>query len=198
ACMEARSIAIESGIRDFLQLVVIDLAVDENAQEIFETLNARGAQLTAADLVKNFVFQRLSESRQDVEMLYAKYWKDLETPFWETEVQVGRLKFPRSSIFLNHWLVSQTGQEVLTREVFHRFKRFADDSGVPMATLLERMHRASGVCKSFIGCATMPSSQIARMALLDSRTRVLQRELSKPLLLSLPGSGLLAMGEEQS
>ena len=31
-------------------------------QEIFETLNARGAQLTAADLIKNFIFQRLVES----------------------------------------------------------------------------------------------------------------------------------------
>jgi hypothetical protein len=38
---------------------VIDLSFDENAQEIFETLNARGAQLTPADLIKNFVFQKL-------------------------------------------------------------------------------------------------------------------------------------------
>jgi hypothetical protein len=30
-----------------MQMMVIDLAADENAQEIFETLNARGAQLTA-------------------------------------------------------------------------------------------------------------------------------------------------------
>jgi hypothetical protein len=195
--VEARATAIESCIRDFLQLVVIDLAVDENAQEIFETLNARGAQLTAADLVKNFVFQRLSESRQDVEMLYAKYWKDLETPFWETEVQVGRLKFPRSSIFLNHWLVSQTGQEVLTREVFHRFKRFADDSGVPMATLLERMHRASGVYKSFLDSTTMPGSQVTRLGLFGYRTGVLESEVVKPLILTLQDPELPAISEEQ-
>ncbi len=48
-------------------MVVIDLGADENAQEIFETLNARGASLTAADLIKNFVFQRLQESQADVE-----------------------------------------------------------------------------------------------------------------------------------
>lgn len=195
--LEARSMAIESCIRDLLQLVVIDLAVDENAQEIFETLNARGAQLTAADLVKNFVFQRLSESRQDVEMLYAKHWKDLETPFWETEVQVGRLKFPRSSIFLNHWLVSQTGQEVLTREVFHRFKRFADDSGVPMATLLERMHRASGVYKSFLDSTTMPGSQVTQLGLFGYRTGVLESEVVKPLVLTLQDPELPAISAEQ-
>ena len=44
-----RAAAIETVVRELLQIVVIDLTIDENAQEIFETLNARGAQLTAAD-----------------------------------------------------------------------------------------------------------------------------------------------------
>ncbi len=58
----SRANAIETVVRDLLQVVVIDLGAEENAQEIFETLNARGAQLTAADLIKNFIFQRLLES----------------------------------------------------------------------------------------------------------------------------------------
>jgi hypothetical protein len=48
-------------VRELIQMVVIDLAADENAKEIFETLNAGGAQVTAADLIKNFVFQRCSK-----------------------------------------------------------------------------------------------------------------------------------------
>ena len=108
-------------------MVVIDLTVDENAQEIFETLNARGAQLTAADLIKNFVFQRLLETGADVEDAYQKYWKEFETGFWETEVSVGRLRYPRSSIFLNHWLIARTGEEVVAREVFDRVQ---DDSPI--------------------------------------------------------------------
>src|SRR5215213_10308232 len=35
-----------------LQLVIIDLRANEDSQEIFETLNARGTPLTAADLIK--------------------------------------------------------------------------------------------------------------------------------------------------
>ena len=69
-----RATAIETAMRDLVHMVVIDLGVDEDAQEIFETLNARGAQLTAADLVKNFVFQRLLEARADVELAYEEYW----------------------------------------------------------------------------------------------------------------------------
>ena len=65
-----RAAAIETVVRELLQMVVIDLAADENAQEIFETLNARGAQLTAADLIKNFIFQRLLETGTNVEDAY--------------------------------------------------------------------------------------------------------------------------------
>ena len=113
-----RAEAIERSVRELLQLVVIDLTAEENAQEIFETLNARGAQLTAADLIKNFVFQKLLESPADVEKSYETYWRDFETAFWETEVSAGRLKYQRSSLFLNHWLISRTGEEVVAREVF--------------------------------------------------------------------------------
>ena len=124
--VDTRASAIDATVRDLVQMVVIDLAADENAQEIFETLNARGAQLTAADLIKNFIFQRLLESDADIEGAYQKYWRDFETAFWETELSVGRIRYHRSSIYLNHWLISQTGEEIVAREVFARFKTFAD------------------------------------------------------------------------
>jgi hypothetical protein len=48
-----------------LQLVAINLTVNDNSQEIFETLNARGTPLTAPDLIRNFVFQRLAAEGAD-------------------------------------------------------------------------------------------------------------------------------------
>lgn len=86
---QARATALEKAVRDLLQLVVIDLSADENAQEIFETLNARGAQLSAADLIKNFVFQRVVDEGGDVEAAYDKYWREFETGFWESATGVG-------------------------------------------------------------------------------------------------------------
>jgi hypothetical protein len=80
--MQSRAAATENAVRELLQMVVIDLGADENAQEIFETLNARGAQLTAADLIKNFIFQRLLEVGADVETIYDRQWKEFETGFW--------------------------------------------------------------------------------------------------------------------
>jgi hypothetical protein len=184
--MASRAAAIETVVRDLLQMVVIDLAADENAQEIFETLNARGTPLTAADLIKNFIFQRLLESQADVEGAYQRHWKEFETGFWEAEISVGRVRYPRSSIFLNHWLIARTGEEVVAREVFSRFKAFADfDAGLSMTELVREVHRAASVYRSFVTAASTHTGPIDRLGLFGYRTGVLESEVIKPLVLCL-------------
>jgi len=181
-----RADAIERSVRDLLQLVVIDLSVDENAQEIFETLNARGAQLTAADLIKNFVFQRLQEVGADIEKAYEKHWNNFETAFWETEVSAGRLRYQRSSLFINHWLISRTGEEIVAREVFSRFKAFADhEANVPMDELLQQMSRAALVYRRITEEGDNTSGQIDRVGLFAYRIKAMESDVMKSALLAL-------------
>jgi hypothetical protein len=45
-------------LKNALKVVVIDLGSDDDAQVIFETLNARGEPLLPADLLRNFIFLR--------------------------------------------------------------------------------------------------------------------------------------------
>ncbi len=196
--VQTRAAALETAVRELLQLVVIELTVEENAQEIFETLNARGAQLTAADLIKNFIFQRMMESGAQVEALYEKYWKDFETAFWEAEVSAGRTRTPRSSLFLNHWLVARTGEEVVAREVFDRFKRYADhDAGLPMAELIQHLSKAAKVYRGFIEMAGSKTGPIERLGLFGYRTGVLESEVVKPLALYLLDPQDAAIPEHQ-
>ena len=184
--LHARAEAIERSVRELLQLVVIDLSAEENAQEIFETLNARGAQLTAADLIKNFIFQKLLESPADVEKSYETYWRDFETAFWETEVSSGRLRYQRSSLFLNHWLISRTGEEVVAREVFSRFKAFAEhDVEVPMDRLLQQMSRAAAVYRLVTEAADNLADRIDRIGLFAYRIKAMQSDVMKSVLLTL-------------
>ena len=181
-----RAEAIERSARELLQIVVIDLTANENAQEIFETLNARGAVLTAADLIKNFVFQRLLEQCADVEGAYSKYWEQFETAFWEEEISVGRVKHRRSSVFLNHWLVARTGEEVVAREVFSRFKTYADfQVNHPMLDLLQEIHRAAATYREFTEKAAMLDGPLDRVGLFAYRAKTLQSEVIKPVLLAL-------------
>ena len=193
-----RGEAIETVARELIQMVVIDLAPDENAQEIFETLNARGVQLTAADLIKNFIFQRLLEKGTNVELAYQRNWKDFETGFWETEVSVGRLRYPRSALFLNHWLIARRGEEVVAREVFDRFKRFADyEAGVPMQELLEQIRSAAGKYRDFVTAASTLTGPATPLALFGYRTSVLESEVIKPLVLFLLDPDKPALPEAQ-
>lgn len=196
--VQTRAVAIETVARELLQMVLIDLGADENAQEIFETLNARGAQLTAADLIKNFIFQKLLEAGTEVEESYERYWKEFETAFWETEINVGRLRYPRSSIFLNHLLIARTGKEVVAREVFDRFKRFADhDAGLPMDQLLIQIYDSSQVYREFVTAAAKNVGPVDRLGLFGYRTGVLESEVIKPLLLWLLDPELPTIPETQ-
>jgi hypothetical protein len=82
--------------------------------------------------------------------------------------------------------MARTGEEVVAREVFQRFKRFADDeAGVPMTELLQQVHVAAGVYREFITVASTHTGSINRLGLLGYRTGVLESEVIKPLVLCL-------------
>ena len=177
---------LERAARELLQLVVIDLAAAENAQEIFETLNARGTPLTAADLIKNYIFQKLLEEHADVEKAYQVHWKHFETPFWEKEIRIGRFTTPRSAAFLTHWLVAKTAEEIAAKEVFSRFKVYAEfEAEQSMNELLGDIHRASLTYEGFVKAASVAEGDIDRLGLFVYRTQTMETESVKPVLLSL-------------
>lgn len=108
---ETKAKELTQVLLDGVQLVTIELTAAENSQEIFETLNARGTPLTAADLVRNFVFQRLESEGADTGKAHREDWP-FETKFWTKEVSVGRYLVTRSSLFFNQWLTSRTGEGI--------------------------------------------------------------------------------------
>lgn len=185
---ENRGKALVDTISRHLQIVVIDLKPDEDAQEIFETLNARGTPLTAADLIKNFVFQRLDGKAQDIEKAYHKYWELFETPFWEAEVTTGRLTYPRSSLFLSQWLIAQTGQELTAREVFNRFKHYVEDLSQPVDELLPRLHQDARTYQELVKSSLESSGQLGHLPLFLYRISTLDSQVFTSLVIWLQES----------
>ncbi len=114
-------------IKDDMQVVVIDLDDNDDAQVIFETLNALGTPLLPADLIKNFLFQSADLKNENVELLYEKYWNpfDKDSAFWREEVRQGRLKRPRIDLFLQHYLTLMKGDEVPATHLFAEFRDLA-------------------------------------------------------------------------
>lgn len=113
-----------TAVKSLLKVVVIDLENDDDAQIIFETLNARGEPLLPADLLRNFIFLRAARAKEPQEQLYEKYWRKFDDPFWREEVNQGRLLRPRSDLYLQHFLASKLTDEIPIKHLFVEYKNW--------------------------------------------------------------------------
>lgn len=175
-----------------LQLVTIELLSSENSQEIFETLNARGTPLTAADLVRNFVFQRLEAEGGDTKKAYKDDWP-FETKFWTREISVGRYFVSRSSLFLNQWLMSRLGEEIGPQSTFTRFKSYVEhQAGHKIADLLPVLKMQANLYEAWTEAASKPGGNLTPVEMSVYRMQASGIELLKPLLIWLhePGRDL--------
>jgi hypothetical protein len=144
--------ALHSALREDLNVVVIDLEETDDAQEIFETLNALGTPLLPADLVKNFLFRLAAVQKEDTQKLYDQYWKDFdnEQSYWRKEVRQGRLKRARLDLFLNHYLAMMKGDEVIISQMFLDYKDLVNDkNGAPAKEHMEHFGSYAKVYESF-------------------------------------------------
>ncbi|MDX6632903.1 MAG: hypothetical protein QOG09_746 [Solirubrobacterales bacterium] len=123
---QARAAALAHVLQSRLYLVAINLGVSEDDQLIFETLNDRGTPLLAADLIKNWVFDRAQKVGADVEFWADEYWSEFDEDWWRKEISQGRHLRSRVDIFLQYWLTMRIKDEIPTEGVFRRFREYAD------------------------------------------------------------------------
>jgi hypothetical protein len=127
AAEDVRLSALTTTLEGYLQMVAISLGVHDDDQLIFETLNDRGTPLLAADLIKNFVFDRCEKIGADVDAWADLYWLDFDGEWWRDQVSQGRLYRSRIDLFLQYWLTMRTLAEVPTDRVFSGFRTFAEE-----------------------------------------------------------------------
>lgn len=145
--------ALWQSIKDDMLVVVIDLDDNDDAQVIFETLNALGTPLLPADLIKNFLFQSADLKNENIEGIYEKYWKPFgqDSSFWREEVRQGRLKRPRIDLFLQHYLTLMKGDEVPATHLFAEFRDLARKRPTITAkNHLQSIHSYGAIFKKFM------------------------------------------------
>lgn len=182
---ERRARMLVATVMDRLEIASIRLDANEDAQAIFETLNARGTPLSAADLIKNFVFQALSSNPQDAENSYLKYWAEFETPWWETEISTGRIKNSRASLFLWQWLTARTLSDFPVREVFTQFKFYMNTVAKDVRVLLPQIRAAADRYREIIEGSERLNGPLSRVELFGYRVGTLDSEVARPLLIWL-------------
>lgn len=117
--------ALKSG----LAAVSIELETGDDPQTIFETLNSRGVDLTAGDLMRNFIFQRakgmgLKDGSLSIDDLYATYWLPLDGWFWREGDTRGRLTRPRLDWLLVDHLAMEKADLVSVDQLFESYRRW--------------------------------------------------------------------------
>jgi hypothetical protein len=141
----ARLRALAVVLMGHLHVVVIDLAPEDNAQAIFETLNARGTPLLVSDLVKNYLLQEAVAQNLDAEALYREHWERFDEQKWRTEVRLGRLYWPRLDVFLYHWMVMCCASDVPTQQMFSRFKELAETGDAGPDGVMQELATFGGI-----------------------------------------------------
>lgn len=125
-------------LKNSLQVVAIDLEQDDDAQVIFETLNARGEPLLPADLLRNYIFLRAARRGEPQEELYNEYWHRFDENFWRVEVKQGRLMRPRSDLFMQHFLASRQTVDIPIKHLFVEYK-FWIERQQPFSTVRDEL-----------------------------------------------------------
>jgi hypothetical protein len=123
--------AVWQSLVEEFKVVEIILEEGDDAQVIFETLNERGEPLLAADLVRNNIFYRADDRKENPEKLFKTYWKPFEAAFWSEEEKQGRYKKPRIEFFLANFIAGQIAGEVNLTKLFSEYKSFIKTKKYP-------------------------------------------------------------------
>lgn len=118
---------IEAVMAD-LKLVSISLEAEDDAQIIFETLNGRGAELHATDLIRNYIFMRAEHDGINAATLYENNWKPFEDSYWTEKQRRGRINKPRLEWLIHATLQAEKQREVDLSRLYNEYRDYVTKS----------------------------------------------------------------------
>ena len=110
------------------RLIIIDICLDsnDNPQLIFESLNSCGKDLEEADKVRNYLL--MSESTEDQEDYYYKYWSKIE-----------KATDGEPTMFIRDYLTIKNKVISKIDDLYFDFKKYDEESGKSRREQLEEM-----------------------------------------------------------
>ncbi|MBU2047957.1 MAG: DUF262 domain-containing HNH endonuclease family protein [Gammaproteobacteria bacterium] len=147
-----------------LKVVLIQLEKGDDAQVIFETLNGRGAELHATDLIRNHLFMSVDRSREDSAALYETQWKQFEHTTWRLPERRGRITRPRLEWLIFSAIRAETAHEGDLGRLYVDFKNYAQ--GPRPLTATEQLAMLSTYGKHYLqlieGKGELPVARFGR------------------------------------
>ena len=161
-----------------LQIVFVNLKREERPHQIFESLNARGEDLTQPDLVRNYLAMRLPQTRQND--AFEKHWVRIEEKLDERRDK-------EQSNFLRHYLARRSRRVVELEEIYSEFRErmesiLRESDLDAFYEELTRLHSHARFYDRLLRPRSEPNEEI-RKRLVQLNT--LRRTVMYPFLLSL-------------
>jgi uncharacterized protein with ParB-like and HNH nuclease domain len=114
---------------DKLYVVCVPISEEDNAQKIFESINATGVKLTSADLIRNYLLMDLQSDVQ--EKYYAEYWKKLEENVSSDSKTL--------EMFFRMYLAIKTYNLVSKNNVYREFVKWIEENNTDIKGLFEEL-----------------------------------------------------------
>ena len=181
----ARADTLLNTLKQHLQVVRIDLLPGDDPQVIFESLNARGEPLQAADLIRNFIFQQVDHQKLGVEEYFQKYWAafDEDRSFWRELVSRGRVRRDQLTWCLTYFLTVQHAREISEASLFQEFKVWWQEQEKVSHSIKDRLDELLRYANAYL--KLMRAAPDTRLGLLAHRLEALDTTTLTPLLLFL-------------
>lgn len=153
-----------------IMFVGIDLGVNEEEQQIFDTINSLGVRLTTAELLKNYLF-----GRNDLES-YNKNWKEVFEEstdlkeFWDREITAGRIRRNNIDLFFHSFLQIKIQDKCLkvksddkntfskVEGLFESYKQFITEYKIDKKEIISEIKIYADLYKEFIDFSVMDRS----------------------------------------
>ncbi len=103
-----------------LELVLVSVNKEEDAFTFFETLNARGMQLSTSDIIKNLIFRKITEGKLLEESKIVQKWQHIVNNLTNIEEEADVTRFIRY-----YWL--SVNKKVNEKKLFSEIKKNVED-----------------------------------------------------------------------
>jgi uncharacterized protein with ParB-like and HNH nuclease domain len=109
------SLRVMKVLLNHMSAVVVSSSDEDNASNVFETLNDRGITLSTPDLLRNLILRRAANDPQRDEIIEA----------WRTVIEIE--EDARIDDFLRHYWISRNG-DIKSRKLYHEMKTVIEAS----------------------------------------------------------------------
>ncbi len=117
------------------------LSVNDDEQEIFDTINSLGVKLTTGELLKNYIFKE-----KDLQEYYETHWNQVfeedeeQIEFWNKNKTSGRVSRTNIEVLLYCYLIIQTRSVVELEKLFKEYKKWLQNkTTVEKAAFLDEL-----------------------------------------------------------